>query len=167
MRSPFSELVDVHDKATRSRNMAAIRGSDTKPEMMIRRGLHARGFRFRLHDRKLPGRPDLIFPRHRAVLFVHGCFWHGHGCHLFKWPGTREDFWREKIGANVGRDAANTEALRHAGWRVGVVWECALKGGQRRPVDELMDAISDWLNAQDGDLSLQGFTEDEPEAVPS
>ena len=111
MRSPFSELVDVHDKATRSRNMAAIRGSDTKPEMMIRRGLHARGFRFRLHDRKLPGRPDLIFPRHRAVLFVHGCFWHGHGCHLFKWPSTREDFWRQKIGANVARDETSKEAL--------------------------------------------------------
>ncbi len=147
--------------------MAAIRGSDTKPEMMIRRGLHARGFRFRLHDRSLPGRPDLIFPKHKSVLFVHGCFWHGHGCHLFKWPGTREDFWREKIGANVARDAANTEALRHADWRVGVVWECALKGRQKRQFDDLLDAVSDWLNAPDGDLSLQGFTEDELEAVPS
>ena len=76
--------------------MAAIRGAGTKPEMLIRRGLHARGLRFRLQDRKLPGCPDLIFPRFRAALFVHGCFWHGHDCHLFKWPRTREEFWREK-----------------------------------------------------------------------
>ena len=147
--------------------MAAIRGSDTKPEMMIRRGLHARGFRFRLHDRKLPGRPDLIFPRHRAVLFVHGCFWHGHGCHLFKWPSTREDFWRQKIGANVARDEASTEALRQVGWRIGVVWECALKGRQRRPVDDMLNVVSYWLYAPVGDLSLQGLTADESEAVPS
>ena len=167
MRSPFSELVDVHDKATRSRNMAAIRGSDTKPEMMIRRGLHARGFRFRLHDRKLPGRPDLIFPKYHAALFVHGCFWHGHGCHLFKWPRTREDFWRQKIGANVARDAANAEALHRAGWRVGVVWECALKGRQRQPLSDVLSAIADWLISQNGDLSLRGLTEDEPMAVPS
>ncbi|WP_170441337.1 very short patch repair endonuclease [Ruegeria arenilitoris] len=160
-------MVDVHDKATRSRNMAAIRGVNTRPEMMIRRGLHARGFRFRLHDRKLPGRPDLIFPKHRAALFVHGCFWHGHGCHLFKWPGTREEFWRQKIGANVTRDEASKKALHEAGWRVGIVWECALKGRQRRPVDDLLNAVSDWLNAPDGDLTLQGLTEDEPEAVPS
>lgn len=147
--------------------MAAIRGADTKPEMMIRRGLHARGFRFRLHDRQLPGRPDLIFPKHHAALFVHGCFWHGHGCHLFRWPGTREDFWREKIGANVARDATSTEALHEAGWRVGVVWECALKGRQKRPVDDLLNVISDWLTAADGDLSLQGLTEDEPVAGSS
>ena len=147
--------------------MAAIRGADTKPEMIIRRGLHARGFRFRLHDRKLPGRPDLIFPKHHAALFVHGCFWHGHGCHLFKWPGTREEFWRQKIGANVTRDEASKKVLHEAGWRVGVVWECALKGRQRRPVDDMLNVVSDWLYASDGDLSLQGLTEDEPVAVPS
>ena len=147
--------------------MAAIRGADTKPEMIIRRGLHARGFRFRLHDRKLPGRPDLIFPKHHAALFVHGCFWHGHSCHLFKWPGTREEFWREKIGTNVARDETSTKALQQAGWRVGVVWECALKGRQRRPVDDLLNTVSDWLNAPDGDLSLQGLNEDEPVSVPS
>lgn len=147
--------------------MAAIRGADTKPEMMIRRGLHARGFRFRLHDRRLPGRPDLIFPRYHAVLFVNGCFWHGHGCHLFRWPGTRKEFWREKIGTNVARDKASTEKLHQAGWRVGVVWECALKGRQRQPFDDVLNAVSDWLNAPNGDLSLQGLTEDNPVAVSS
>ena len=139
--------------------MAAIRGADTKPEMMIRRGLHARGFRFRLHDRKLPGRPDLIFPQHDAVLFVHGCFWHGHGCHLFKWPGTREEFWREKIGTNVAREEISTEALKQAGWRVGVVWECALKGRQRRPSEGVLNAVSSWLMYGTGDLTMEGVPE--------
>ncbi|MFC6637018.1 DNA mismatch endonuclease Vsr [Sulfitobacter sp. JBTF-M27] len=158
-------MADVHDKATRSRNMAAIRGADTKPEMTIRRGLHARGFRFRLHDRKLPGRPDLIFPKHRAVLFVHGCFWHGHGCHLFKWPGSREEFWRQKIGTNIARDKISTEALREAGWRVGVVWECALKGRQRWPASDVLDVISNWLNTSDVGLDLEGLPEDHPVVV--
>lgn len=136
--------------------MAAIRGADTKPEMMIRRGLHARGFRFRLHDRKLPGRPDLVFPKYGGVLFVHGCFWHGHNCHLFKWPGTREDFWREKIGSNVARDRANTVALCEAGWRVGVVWECALRGRNRFPLGDLIDSIASWLSSDRKEKSFRG-----------
>lgn len=152
-------MADVHDRETRSRNMAAIRGADTKPEMMIRRGLHARGFRFRLHDRKLPGRPDLIFPKYRAVLFVHGCFWHGHDCHFFKWPRTREEFWRGKIGTNVARDKASVAALHEAGWLVGVVWECALKGRQRRPSEDVLNAVSDWLTRGRGDLTLEGMPE--------
>lgn len=147
--------------------MAAIRGVDTKPEMLIRRGLHARGYRFRLHDRKLPGRPDLIFPKFGAVLFVHGCFWHGHNCHLFKWPGTREDFWREKIGANVKRDKASSAALGEAGWRVGVIWECALKGRQRQAVSEVLNTTSDWLSTQEGDLEVEGLPEDPAEEVSS
>ena len=156
-------MADVHDEATRSRNMAAIRGADTKPEIIIRRGLHARGFRFRLHDRKLPGRPDLIFPKFRAVLFVHGCFWHGHDCHLFKWPKTREEFWREKIGSNVTRDKTSADALHKAGWRVGVVWECALKGRQRRPVTDILASVSGWLTGSGADLTVAG----RPEGIPA
>lgn len=125
--------------------MAAIRGADTKPELIIRRGLHARGFRYRLHNRKLPGRPDLVLPRYRAVIFVNGCFWHGHHCPLFKWPKTREEFWRDKIGGNVERDRRNLESLRASGWRIGVVWECALKGKQRRETKEVLDNLSAWL----------------------
>ncbi len=136
--------------------MAAIRGADTKPEMLIRRGLHARGFRFRIHDRKLPGRPDLIFPKYGAVLFVHGCFWHGHDCHLFKWPGTREEFWREKIGGNVARDQSNTIALREAGWRVAVVWECALRGRGKRPLGDLIDSLASWLSSDRKEKSFRG-----------
>lgn len=157
----------MHDKATRSRNMAAIRGADTKPEMVIRRGLHARGFRFRLHDKRLPGSPDLIFPKYRAALFVHGCFWHGHGCHLFKWPGTREDFWREKIGANTARDEACTAALSCAGWRVAIVWECCLKGRQKRPVSEVLDVVSSWLKAADSELEIEGLPRIEAAMVTS
>ena len=160
-------MADVHDKATRSRNMAAIRSADTKPEMIIRRGLHARGYRFRLHDRRLPGRPDLIFTKFGAVLFVHGCFWHGHNCHLFKWPGTREEFWRKKIEASVVRDGASNESLHTAGWRVGVIWECALKGRHRQATSEVLNAISDWLSAPDGDLELEGLPADQAAEVSS
>ncbi|CAG0903564.1 unnamed protein product [Cyprideis torosa] len=120
--------MDVHDKATRSKNMAAIRGKDTKPELVIRKGLHKAGFRYRLHDKKLPGKPDLVFPRYQAVLFINGCFWHLHDCHLFKWPKTRSEFWSDKIKKNVARDQVNIAQLKASGWRVGIIWECSLKG---------------------------------------
>ena len=100
-------MADVVDSAVRSRIMSNIRGKDTRPEMTVRRGLHARGFRYRLHDRRLPGRPDLVFPRCHALILVHGCFWHGHNCHLFRWPESRAEFWRGKINGNKARDAVN------------------------------------------------------------
>ena len=93
-------MVDVVDTATRSRMMAGIRGTNTKPELLLRKGLHAQGFRFRLHSTGLPGKPDIVLPRHHAVVFAHGCFWHGHNCHLFKWPSTRPEFWQAKIERN-------------------------------------------------------------------
>ncbi len=138
-------MVDVVDAATRSRMMAGIRGKDTRPEMTLRRGLHARGFRYRLHDRRLPGSPDLVFPGRRAVIFVHGCFWHGHGCHLFRLPATRREFWEAKIEGNRARDEAAEATLLADGWRVLTIWECALKGRERLPVDEVLDRAADWL----------------------
>ena len=93
-------MADVVDRKTRSRMMSGIRGKNTRPELLIRKGLHARGFRFRLHDKRLPGKPDLVLPKYSAVIFVHGCFWHGHDCHLFKWPQSRREFWRKKITRN-------------------------------------------------------------------
>lgn len=138
-------MADVVDAATRSRMMAGIRGKDTRPEMILRRGLHARGFRYRLHDRRLPGSPDLVFPGRRAVIFIHGCFWHGHGCHLFRLPATRREFWEAKIEGNRARDEAAGAALLAAGWRVLTIWECALKGRERLPVDEVLDRAADWL----------------------
>ena len=137
--------------------MAGIRGKDTKPEMILRRGLHARGFRYRLHVPDLPGRPDLVFPARRAVLFAHGCFWHGHDCHLFRWPSTRETFWREKIGRNQAVDARNQLRLSGNGWRIGIVWECALKGRTLRPLDEVIDACAKWLCSDIPTLEIRGL----------
>ncbi len=105
--------------------MARVRGRDTKPEMAVRRYLHARGLRFRLHRRGLPGKPDLVFPSRRVAVFVHGCFWHQHpGCRRAKLPQMRADFWRRKLEANVERDAAALAALEAAGWTTLVMWEC-------------------------------------------
>ncbi len=118
--------------------MSRVRGKDTLPEMQVRRGLHARGLRYRLQDRQLPGRPDLVFPKHKAVIFVHGCFWHAHGCSLFRLPRTREDFWREKLAKNRMRDEQALADLNASGWRVLVIWECALGGAGRLDRDELL-----------------------------
>ena len=105
--------------------MSRVRGRDTKPEMIVRRALHAMGYRFRLHRRDLPGSPDLVLPSRSVALFVHGCFWHRHsGCRLASTPKTRTDFWLAKFQRNVARDAANEARLRELGWRVIVVWEC-------------------------------------------
>ena len=136
--------------------MSGVRGKDTRPELIVRRGLHAMGFRYRLHDRKLPGRPDLVFPGLKAVILVHGCFWHGHGCHLFKWPTSRIEFWREKISGNRERDAGNLVRLRDAGWRVLVIWECALKGRLKRSGDEVSGEAARWLRSGDDYLELKG-----------
>ncbi|MBX3493168.1 MAG: DNA mismatch endonuclease Vsr [Parvibaculum sp.] len=150
-------MADVVSPAVRSRMMSGIRGKDTKPELLIRRGLHALGFRYRLHDKRLPGKPDLVFSMHRAVIFVHGCFWHGHDCHLFKWPSTREDFWREKITANRKNDAKHLAALRARGWRVLVVWECALKGRTRHNPEKLISSVAKWLNTGKGAREIRGM----------
>lgn len=135
--------------------MSGIRGKNTKPELLIRKALHARGFRYRLHCKDLPGNPDLCLPKYRAVIFVHGCFWHGHGCHLFKWPKTRPEFWREKIERNRTVDEAAISALQPAGWRVATVWECAIKGSGRWSVDELVTVLTAWLESADPILVVQ------------
>jgi DNA mismatch endonuclease (patch repair protein) len=136
--------------------MSAIRGKDTRPEMLVRRGLHARGLRYRLHVRALPGTPDLVFPAARAVLFVHGCFWHGHSCHLFRMPSTRAEFWEAKIARNRLVDERSGLALADLGWRVGVIWECALKGRTRRPIDEVLTHCGDWLRSEAPALVIEG-----------
>lgn len=139
--------------------MSGIRGKNTKPEMLLRKGLHARGLRYRLHARDLPGSPDLVFPARKAVLFAHGCFWHGHDCHLFRMPGSRLDFWRTKIERNREVDRRSVEALRDAGWRVGTVWECALKGRTRLDLETVLDDCAVWVR-QGGDwLEIRGRDE--------
>jgi DNA mismatch endonuclease (patch repair protein) len=136
-------VTDVVDAATRSRMMSGIRGKDTKPEMLIRRALHARGLRYRLHVPALPGKPDLVFPRYRAVLFVNGCFWHGHDCRYFKVPATRTKFWTEKINANRVRDERQIMLLKKQGWRVMVIWECAVR--DRTSFGQLTEKVYDWI----------------------
>lgn len=137
--------------------MAGIRGKDTRPELAIRKALHALGFRYRLHDRRLPGRPDLVLPRYRAVILVNGCFWHGHDCHLFKWPSTHKEFWKEKISGNSARDIKNHEALAKAGWRVLTIHECALKGRTRKPLQEVVSTAAKWLKSGHSDCDIEGL----------
>lgn len=125
--------------------MSGVRSKDTKPEVAVRKGLHAKGFRYRLHDPALPGKPDIVFPKYRAVVFVNGCFWHGHDCHLFKLPSTRPDFWKAKIARNTENDKNARNRLQELGWRVMTVWECALKGREKIPLDALLAEVADWL----------------------
>lgn len=140
-------MVDVVDRETRSRMMANIRGRDTKPEMLVRRMLHGAGYRYRLHDRRMPGRPDIVLPKHRVAIFVHGCFWHRHqGCRLCTTPGTRPEFWHDKFEANVERDQRNTASLVTSGWRVATIWECALK---RKANTEWVQTLLDWIKLTD------------------
>lgn len=135
-------MVDTVAPEVRSRMMAAVTGRDTKPELVVRRTLHAAGYRFRLHQRDLPGRPDVVFPRHRLAVFVHGCFWHGHDCRRGRKPSSNTGFWDLKLARNVERDRAAAEALAAAGWTVETVWECSLQAGIERVLDRLNGATS-------------------------
>jgi DNA mismatch endonuclease (patch repair protein) len=141
-------MVDVLTPEQRSFNMSRIRGRDTKPELLLRSGLHARGFRFRLHRRDLPGRPDLVLPRYQTAVFVHGCFWHKHGCALSKMPATRAEFWQRKIEATVTRDRLAVADLLAAGWRVLIIWECALRGPTCLERQAMLDVICHFVRSQ-------------------
>lgn len=120
--------MDVHDKKTRSYNMSCIKGKGTKPEEIVRKALFAKGFRYRKNDRKLPGTPDIVLPKYKTVIFVNGCFWHGHeNCKYYVVPKTNTDFWLKKITSNIERDVIKATQLQELGWRVITVWECELK----------------------------------------
>lgn len=149
-------MIDIVDTATRRRMMAGIKGSNTRPELFMRKGLHARGLRYRLGGSGLPGRPDLVLPKYKVALFVHGCFWHSHGCPAFKLPTTNADFWRTKLGANVKRDSANVVGLVARGWRVAIVWECDLKVAMREGSGDLHDTVREWV--MNYDESYKEFT---------
>lgn len=123
-------MADVHDKKTRSYNMSRIRSKDTKPELLVRKFLFANGFRYRLHDKKLPGKPDIVLPKYKTVIFVNGCFWHGHkNCKYFVIPKTRTEWWITKIKINSSNDLRNIKAIRKEGWKVINLWECQTKKG--------------------------------------
>ena len=148
-------MTDVLTSEQRRLNMSRIRSRDTKPEMILRRGLHALGLRFRLYRKDLPGRPDLTFSGKRVAILVHGCFWHGHSCPMFKWPATRPDFWKNKIIGNCERDQAAVSALRDEGWRVLVVWECALRGPARRSTEEVLGYCEDFIEGRRDDTFFE------------
>jgi len=121
-------MADVHSKETRSKNMAAIKGKNTKPEMLVRKFLHAHGFRYKLHDKSLPGKPDIVLPKYKTVIFVHGCFWHGHSsCKYFVVPKTRTDWWLNKINGNIANDTKAVKALKKESWKIITIWEYELK----------------------------------------
>lgn len=143
-----NRAVDIVDKATRSRMMAAVRAKNSKIELAFRRRLFAMGFRYRLHRRDLPGTPDIVLPRHEAIVLVHGCFWHHHGCHLSQLPATRTAWWRKKLQRNRERDIQVAAELTKEGWRVLTIWECSFrKSGvdRERKLDELSQKARDFI----------------------
>ena len=149
-------MADVVDKATRSRMMAGIRGKDTKIEVLVRKALHARGFRYRTDVRSLPGRPDIVLGRWRAALFVHGCFWHAHDCGLCRIPSTRTEFWRDKLEANAARDDRNVQSLLDAEWRVGIVWECSLRGRGEAGLINVTNQLDGWIRGKGSEIEIRG-----------
>ncbi|MER9955195.1 very short patch repair endonuclease [Mesorhizobium australicum] len=148
-------MADVVDPTTRSRMMSGIRGKNTKPEIAVRRLLHRSGLRYRLHTANLPGRPDIVFPSRRIALFVHGCFWHRHaGCYWCTTPSSNAEFWNAKFAGNIQRDEQAAEALRTAGWRVAVVWECGLRATS---IDDTTDRLLAWIKSGIGDFESPLF----------
>ena len=136
-------MTDIVDSKTRSRMMSGIRGKNTKPEIILRKTLHSHGFRYRLHQSGLPGKPDLVFPKHDAVCFIHGCFWHRHsGCKFSTTPATRIEFWKEKFRTTVYRDRENIDKLLKQNWRVSIVWECDLR---KELIEKTVDRLGIWL----------------------
>lgn len=152
-----SIMIEVLPSEQRSARMAAVRQRDTKPERMVRSLLHRAGFRFRLTDRRLPGSPDIVLPRWRVAVFVNGCFWHGHDCHLYRLPATRTEFWRAKAIANVERDERVVRELHSGGWRTITVWQCALKGKTRLIPSELAAALVAAVNCNTPHVDLRGI----------
>lgn len=142
-------MVDVVGKATRSRMMSGIQGKDTKPELLVRKYLHGKGLRFRLHAKKLPGKPDLVFPKYKAVVFVHGCFWHQHPrCKFAVMPASNVEFWEQKLGANRERDQRNKRMLKALGWRVMTIWECQLNDRHLSNLARKIKAKDKGINAE-------------------
>ncbi len=150
-------MVDVVSPETRSRMMSGIRGKDTKPELLIRKSLFREGYRYRLYHKTMPGKPDLVLKKYRAVIFINGCFWHGHDCKLFKWPKTRMDFWKKKIEGNRLRDEKVKQELLSSGWRVMTIWECATRGTERIALSEIVQEIIKWLESSESGHEIRGM----------
>lgn len=142
-------MIDIVDSITRSRMMAGIKSRNTKPELLIRSLLHNRGFRFRLHVKDLPEKSDIVLPKYHSVIFINGCFWHGHQeCHLFRLPATRTEFWQEKIYRNQTNDSRAIDLLLANNWRVCIVWECSIRGAKKDP-EKVISTIAEWLTGDE------------------
>ena len=159
--------MDVLSPQQRSFNMSRIKSRDTKPEMLVRRWLWSQGYRYRLHRQSLPGTPDIILPRYHAAIFVHGCYWHRHGCKYTTTPSTRRDFWLAKFAKNQKRDQHNIKLLQEMGWRVVIVWECSLKDGDNA-LDDVGNNLVAFLQNDMPFLEIQAvpFEEKAPEHFP-
>ena len=144
-------MADIVDASTRSMMMSRVKGKNTRQEVEIRKRLFALGFRYRLHDKKLPGTPDIILPKYKAVIFIHGCFWHVHDCPLFRWPSSNKSFWKTKLSSNKNRDIKNIAKLRKLGWRVLTIWECAYRGPGKNYdliISKVAIKTSKWLTSR-------------------
>ena len=149
-------MADIVSKERRSQIMASISSKNSKPELLLRRALHSKGYRYRLHQSNLPGKPDLVFRQFNAVLFVNGCFWHGHDCPLFKIPSTNQAFWTDKINKNRVRDKNVNERIIQDGWRILIIWECSLRGKHKINFHELIVLIENWLKSKEKIREIRG-----------
>lgn len=157
--------MDIVSREKRSQMMAGIRSENTKSEMMIRKMLFARGYRYRLHAKDIFGKPDLVLKKYNATLFIHGCFWHGHTCQLFKLPKTRTEFWQNKIDENRKRDQRVLVKLQDSGWRIAIVWECAIRGKNRVNFEELMDKLCAWIQSDNKFVEYAGKQDDTTKSI--
>ena len=157
--------MDTVDIKTRSRIMSNVGQKDTAPERLLRSALHRAGLRYRLHVRNLPGTPDLVFPRFSAVIFVHGCYWHSHGCYKSTVPKSNRDFWEKKFRVNRTRDARNKLAILELGWRVLVIWECALFGKHSLQLDDIVMEVKTWLKGTSQERQISGQSQKESLSV--
>ncbi|GAM11344.1 putative very short patch repair endonuclease [Geobacter sp. OR-1] len=139
-------MADIVSSDKRSQMMSGIKGKNTKLEILVRRGLFSRRMRFRLHVTKLPGKPDLVFAKYRTVVFVNGCFWHGHNCSLFRLPSTNSDFWKQKIQKNRENDAKHKKQLAETGWKTITIWECTVRGKKQEVVTQVLDALAEMIS---------------------
>ena len=151
-------MTDVLSKKQRHLCMSQIKGKDTSPEIIIRKALFSLGYRYRLHDAKLPGKPDLVLPKYNAIININGCFWHQHRCHLFKWPSSKVEFWRRKLTENKKRDRKNYKLLKDQGWYILTIWECALKGKKKLDLIDITEDIVKWLEFETGDKVIKGMS---------
>ena len=158
-------MADIVSKEKRSRMMSGIRSKNTKPELIIRKALFRKGYRYRLHPKRMPGRPDFILPKYRVAVFVNGCFWHLHDCHLFKWPSTRRQYWQKKLQGNKERDELKTERLLKNGWRVLIIWECAIRGKKRIDFDEVIERTENFIKSSNSDIKFVQIEGNAPNTV--